>query len=272
VRKNLILIKLGGSVITDKGKPFTARRSVILRLGREIGAARGGLKNTDLVIAHGSGSFGHTVADKYQTQLGISSSINEKIRQRKIQGFAEVARAAREINRIVISEFLRVGLPAVSFAPLSFTYDGKTSEQFIKPVAQALEIGLLPVTYGDVVMAAKNGFCIYSGEKTLNLLARNFVKKYRKVRIIEAGDTDGVYDAGGKTIPLITPKNFSGFAKLITKSDTTDVTGGMLHKVEEALELAKKLGIETVIINGTVLNNLKRVINGEEVVLTIVRS
>jgi len=34
--KELTLIKLGGSLITDKGKPYTAEPQVIRRLAKEI--------------------------------------------------------------------------------------------------------------------------------------------------------------------------------------------------------------------------------------------
>ncbi|MFN8459248.1 MAG: hypothetical protein U0401_32125 [Anaerolineae bacterium] len=54
----LVLLKLGGSVITDKTKPFTARMDVIERLAQEINHAltdRGG--DLQLIIGHGAGSF-----------------------------------------------------------------------------------------------------------------------------------------------------------------------------------------------------------------------
>ncbi|KKU16180.1 MAG: hypothetical protein UX25_C0041G0012 [Candidatus Woesebacteria bacterium GW2011_GWC2_45_9] len=38
--KKLILIKLGGSVITDKTKPFTAKPKIIKRLALEIKGAK----------------------------------------------------------------------------------------------------------------------------------------------------------------------------------------------------------------------------------------
>ena len=61
-----MLLKLGGSVITDKTQPFTARTDVIERLAREIKNAldeRG--DDLQLIIGHGAGSFGHPLAEKY---------------------------------------------------------------------------------------------------------------------------------------------------------------------------------------------------------------
>src|SRR3989344_5770468 len=109
--KNLILIKLGGSVITDKSKPFTARETVIRHLAKTVRAEYID-KNTDLIIGHGAGSFAHVPAAKYQTQKGL-------INKNSIWGFCQTADAAVQINRIVIREFLKLKIPVASFAPLS---------------------------------------------------------------------------------------------------------------------------------------------------------
>ena len=287
VKKDLILIKLGGSLITDKNKPFTARKDVILRLGKEIKFALRKLKNTDLIIGHGSGSFGHSVASKYKTAEGLSGFRLKRppLRQGyegqagltrqdlyKIKGFPLVADAAVQINRIVVKELLGVSLPVVSFAPLSFSFNAVSAFQFIRPITRALEIGLIPVVYGDVVMDKKQGFCIFSGEKTLNLVASHLIGKYQNIRIIEAGDTDGVYDKNGKTIPVITPKSYPKIAKAIKESGSVDVTGGMLHKVKEAVELAKKCGVQTIIINGFKTGSVRKALTSELVLATLVRN
>jgi len=257
VKQKLTLIKLGGSLITDKSKPFTARQGQILRFAKEIKTALKSCKGK-LLIAHGSGSFGHTLALRYKTQLGI---INSK----SIKGFPLVADAAVKINRIVIENFLKVGLPTVSFSPLSFifTNNQKVSKHLTDQIKNALNIGLIPIVYGDAVMDTKMGFCIYSGEKTLNFLASVLKNDYKITKIIYVTDTDGVYDSQGKTISKITPNNFQKFRKSILGSQKTDVTGGMLHKVEESLKTAKKLKIPTYIINGNKKGNLKEAIFGK---------
>jgi len=107
--KELILIKLGGSLITDKSKPYSARNSVINRLAKEVKSALK-TKKARIIIANGSGSFGHSAASIYKTQEGI-------INKNSLKGFSVVADAAIQINRIVINEFLKFGLPVVSFSP-----------------------------------------------------------------------------------------------------------------------------------------------------------
>jgi isopentenyl phosphate kinase len=242
--RNLVLVKLGGSVITDKSKPFTARVEVINRLAKKIIKYKN--KNTDLIIGHGQGSFAHIPAARYQTQNGI---INSK----SIFGFAGVSEMAKRPNTILTQEFLKLKIPAVSFSPMSFLYtkETKLASFFIKHIQRALEIGLIPVIYGDVILdAGKRGFCIYSGEKTLDILANKLAKFYKKITINYYTDTSGVYDDNGKTVSLITPKNFSEIKKFLKGSRNTDVTGGMIHKVEESLAFVKKLNAEVYIMNG----------------------
>jgi len=262
--ERLILIKLGGSLITDKTKPLTAKVEIIKRLGKEIKEARKKFSGK-IIIGHGSGSFGHTVAAKYKTQDGI---FNKK----GVNGLALVADVAIQINRIVIQNFLKVGLPVFSLAPASFltAEDKNLKKSFIKPFYHLLKSGLIPVIYGDVILDQTKGCCIFSAEKTLNILTKNLKKEFNILKIIHCGNTDGVYDVNGKTIPVITRKSFQKFQKAIGKSNTIDVTGGMIHKVKESLEISP-LGIHSFIINGGKPGNLKKAILGEEVKGTLIK-
>lgn len=241
--KGLILVKLGGSLITDKSKPFTAKPEVIKRLALEIKKAKKKIA-ADLIVGHGSGSFGHTLASKYKTQEGL-------INKDSLRGFCLVSETAVDIDRIVLKEFLRAGLAVFSFSPATFIYSksDKLGDIFLSPIERALKLGLIPIVYGDVVYDKLKGFTIYSGEKTLDILARKLGRKYRETKVIQCGDTDGVYDEKGRTIPRIDEKIFVKLRALIGSSKATDVTGGMLHKVEESLNIAK-IGIPSLIING----------------------
>src|SRR3989339_311046 len=163
--KNLYLIKLGGSVITDKTKPFTAREKIISRLGKEI-KRKYINKNTDLIIGHGAGSFAHVPAAKYQTQKGI-------INKNSTWGFCLTADAAIEINRIVVKELLKLKMNVASFAPMSFMYEGKILNEHFK---KAFSLGIIPVIYGDTALDEKQGFHISSTEVILDRLAKKFAK------------------------------------------------------------------------------------------------
>jgi len=253
----LLLIKLGGSLITDKGKDFTAKPHVISRLAKEIGASQK-IFNGQIIIAHGSGSFGHSAAAKYQIKNGLTS-------HRSFVGLPLVADAAIQINRIVIKNFLAAKLPVVSFAPASFivAHNQHPKKVMANPLFLALEKGFLPILYGDIIFDQRKGFCIFSSETILGILAKEATSRFDEIRIIYCGDTDGVCNLDEKTIPVITPKSFRNLQRYVTGSKKTDVTGGMLHKVEEGLNLAKK-GINTLILNGNRPYELKKAILGQK--------
>jgi isopentenyl phosphate kinase len=258
----LLLVKLGGSLITNKGKDFCARPRVISRLGKEIKLAKKNFPGK-IIIAHGSGSFGHSVAAKFEIKDGF---VNNK----SLVGLPLVADAAIQINRIVMEQFLKLKLPVVSFAPASMVFSSNKKLRQInsKILYKALEIGMLPVLYGDVVFDEKQGFCIYSSEMMLSILAKEAQPNFSDIKIIYCGNTDGIYDSSGKTIPQITPRSFRKLKRFITGSDQTDVTGGMLHKAEESLVLAKK-GVETNIVNGNRVGELKKAILGKKTLGTM---
>lgn len=260
--KELILIKLGGSVITDKKRKFTAHGKTILRIAREIKKARKIINKTHFIIGHGSGSFGHTPAAKYKTKDGI-------INKDSVYGMALTEDAARRLNMIVVNNFLREKLPVFSFSPASFLVSDAeiNRESYLDPIKNALLTGAIPVVYGDVIMDTKIGCTIFSTEKVFSILAKELGRWY-KIRAIYCTDVDGVYDKNGKTIPVISGKNFDLVKKSILGAKGVDVTGGMLHKVEESLAILKKYDISTLIINGAKPGNLEKAIRNREVLGT----
>lgn len=261
--REITLVKLGGSLITNKSRPYTARPRVIERLAREIKMAWD--EGFRFLVAHGSGSFGHTSAAKYATAEGLKN-------KKSVYGLAVVQQDAIKINRIVNEIFLKVGLPVLSFIPSSFTIakNKKLTSIFTRPIVEALKIGALPLVFGDIILDKRLGCCIYSGETTLDNLIEPLSKEgYRIDKVIQCGNTDGVYDGQGKTVARITPRNFKKIAKELGNSAAIDVTGGMLHKVEECLKMAKR-GIDCLIINGETKGNLFKAITGKEAAGTLI--
>jgi len=243
MEKPALLIKLGGSIITDKQKPYVARLEHLRALSQILVRI-----HQPLIIAHGSGSFGHTSAAEYGGGHGYKDK----------WGVAKVSRDAMAINSIVMDSLLDAKIPAISLRPASLTIadTGELSEAFFTPVKLALSQGLVPVLYGDVIWDKAWQSTIFSGETILSYVAEYLIRSDVPVeQVIELCDTDGVLDSNKKTIPEIMPENWHKILSVFFASKTKDVTGGMQHKVEEALRLAKK-GIMTRIING---NNVKEV-------------
>lgn len=255
MKSPLLCIKLGGSVITDKKIPYSIRTTIVKNIAAELKKIK-----KPLLICHGSGSFGHTSAQKYGGKHGYSSQL----------GIATVARDAMAINKAMIDIFIDAGLPAVSFRPQSFLLaeNGRLKESFLSSLYEALAHGLIPVVYGDVIWDTKWKSTIFSGETTLHILCGYLKKFYEITRIIEFCDVDGVLDVHNHEIPQITTKNWNEVKKHIFEDGTTDITGGMKHKVERALT-SIQLGIQTIITNGNKRECVKKALNGHAVGTTI---
>ncbi|NMB57185.1 isopentenyl phosphate kinase family protein [Candidatus Beckwithbacteria bacterium] len=259
--KPIIFIKIGGSLITDKLKERTLKEEALEIICREIKLAMNSGKQ--LIIGHGAGSFGHFPATKYQTHKGI-------LNDQSYKGIAEVADVACELNRIVVKKLIDIDVNAVSFSPFSMI----TSQNFelktfcTESLEQALKLNLLPVLYGDQILDTEKGCTIFSTEKVLGYLALHLQNKgYNIERIIHCGQTNGVYDEQGETIELINTENFAQYKKVLGGSGGIDVTGGMIHKVEETLELARQ-GIPGLIIDGIEHGSLSKAIKGEKIIGT----
>jgi len=255
--QKIYCLKIGGSVVTDKAIPYTAKKDTI----RSIANALTTIKSP-LIISHGVGSFAHTSAAKYGGERGYTNR----------WGIAKVARDAQEINRIVMDIFLEVGLPAISFSPRSFllTEEGQFEKSFFEPIKEALKQKLIPVVYGDVIWDTVQKTTIFSGETTLHLLTR-YLKRhdFQVSKIIQLTNVDGVLDEKNKVIPEITHKNWIQMKAYIHQLQVADVTGGMGHKVEEALQMTK-YGVETVLLNGTT-SDFSGFLAGEKGKGTIIR-
>jgi isopentenyl phosphate kinase len=260
----LILLKLGGSVITDKTQPFTARLDVIERVATEIKNAldeRG--DDLRLIIGHGSGSFGHEAAAKYLTHQGA-------VRPDSWLGFAEVAAAAAQLNSIVLTALRRAGVPAIKFQPSASTRTRGEQLMYFEtfPLKEVLQHGLVPVVYGDVSVDANQGMSIVSTEKLFDNLARELSPD----RIILAGQVDGVYESDPLTRPeaelidSIDRSNWDEVEAMLSGSHGVDVTGGMFTKVRDMYRLTLAMPpMQAMIMSAETPGQLEAVLKGQMV-------
>ncbi|MFH1959355.1 MAG: isopentenyl phosphate kinase [Patescibacteria group bacterium] len=257
--QEIILIKLGGSIITNKEVPMMVREGYLQRLIEEIARARKETKSL-FILGHGQGSFAHVPALRYKT---IDGFINGD----SLIGMAITQDSAAKINRIVVEECLSQELPAVSFTfsntlvtknKKKQSWDGQVLEQY-------LFRGLLPVTYGDVIVDSAQGCTIWSTETIFSFLAQWLGQNtnYRVKKVVHVNEVAGVLDNDGQMIPEILMENMVEVKKAMTKTKGFDVTGGMWHKIEESLKLAKQ-GIEIFIISGLKKDNLYKVLTNQE--------
>lgn len=264
--KSVTLIKLGGAIITNKDIPMSLRHEVLTRLVSEIAQAR--KENPDMlfVVGHGSGSFAHVPASKYKTMEGF---INEE----SVLGMAIVSDSAAQLNRIVVHEFLKADVPAVSLLPSQclVTRSRKADSFFIEIFEEYIKHGLFPITYGDVLIDRSQGCTIWSTEEVLSFFAQKFNEKGWKVKqITHVTEADGVLNGNGQLIPELSSHNWPDVQQVITHTKGFDVTGGMGMKIQESLQLAK-LGIQSNIIGGLRAGNLYNALSGHDFIGTVVQ-
>lgn len=243
--KKLVLLKLGGSLITDKAKPMEAKKDIIETLAQQVASALKKDPNLQLLIGNGAGSFGHYAVITHHMQNGLNEP------QKNI-GFAQVQKAVAQLNRCIVDALIDAGVAAMSLQPsaMMIANDGVLQELPLTIIEAAFAHNIVPVMYGDILLDTKKGSTIASTELLLGAAAAAFVNNGHAVhKVIHNGVTQGVLDTHKKVIPYITRENLAEIKKLIYKTDGFDVTGGMLHKIEESLLLADK-GISSLIING----------------------
>jgi len=240
-----VLLKLGGSLITDKTRPGVARHAAIRRLAREIAAAARNPRVPRLLVGHGSGSYGHAAAADGGLTPGADAT-------HRLDAIARTQRRAADLHRIVVAALANAGARPFSFAPSSFlsAANGRVTGFFVEPIFEALDRGLLPVVYGDVVLDRRRGAVIVSTEELFLVLAKEAARRSRPIaRAVWLGETDGVRDDDGSTIARLSAAAALRIARRVMGASGVDVTGGMAIRLRAAGALAKA-GVASAIVDG----------------------
>lgn len=251
-----MIIKIGGSVISDKNVDYSFREDTIRRLAREIKEIE-----DDLILVHGGGSFGHPIARKFK--------IREKFSR---EGFAKIHCGMRKLNFMISRCFIEEGVHVVGVSPSSLVIlkKGKVHRISIETIRNMIELGIVPLLHGDVVLDSEKGADILSGDQIVSFLAKEF-----GMDVIFLTDVDGIYTKD--------PKKYDD-AKLIRELDgkfldkikleesylnSKDVTGGMKKKLEEIQKIVKYSNV--IVANGMRQNVIKLVLEGKGPYTTIER-
>ncbi len=258
VFKMLQILKLGGSVITEKSEHTTARLDSIKRLAGEIASARN-RKKFRLVLVNGAGSFGHAPVREYGLEEGIK---NEKTRL----GFTMVHKHVEDLNRILWDCLNEKGLVALPVHPASFvTQEDRKISRFDTAIIKGLlELDIIPLLYGDMVLDTRRGCSVISGDDIVPYLA----VRLGAPRILMGSDTDGIYDRdpkkfpGARLIQEINSENYKKVMEGLSGSSKTDVTGGMKEKVRKLVESLR--GTECVIYNAETEGLTEKALLGEK--------
>lgn len=239
--KKITLIKLGGSIITVKDKPLTPRPDIIEQLAIDVARYQAQNPDTHIILGNGAGSYGHYLVQQYGLKDGIKT-------REQVQGFCEVQNAVAELNRIVVKALLKQVLPVCTVQPsaIMVSQEAREKDIFLQSIAMMYVTGIIPVLYGDIILDTKLGCHIFSTEDLFHLLIQADMPIQEVIHITQV---DGVLDKQKQVIPEINEESWKEVQDAIYAPNGFDITGGMKHKIEAALEYAKK-GVETRIING----------------------
>jgi len=262
LKTEIIILKLGGSLLTDKNKPFSIRNEILEQSVEEIVGSK-----KKLIIVHGGGSFGHPVAKKY----GISNGFNKKIKN-QIYGLAKTHEVMVKLNSKIIGSFLEKDYPVVAVEPFSsFMRELKEIKvNNLKVIESILEIGVTPILYGDIILDSNNKFSIISGDLIIFELCKQ-LQKFRVSKVIFAIEKDGVFIEKDGAIKFLNEIRIDQIDELnlANLDKKIDVTGGIKSKLKLISEIGK-LGIPVQILNGLKKDYLIKGIMNENVKSTII--
>jgi isopentenyl phosphate kinase len=271
--KELIFLKLGGSLITDKTKPYTPRLDVMDDLALQIVTALQTHPDLRLVLGHGAGSFGHVPASEYHTRDGFQPQSTPLMHRKRDEteenywkGFAEVWYQAELLNRYVMDALHKAGVRAITFPPSAsvIASNGQVTVWETTPIRMALSAGIIPVIHGDVVFDEVRGGTILSTED----LFMHLTRALNPDRILLAGLEKAVwadFPERAKRIEKITPQSYKEISAGVGKTAAgADVTGGMETKVRQMLDLVRESSVTSVqIFSGEDAGNIVYALSGD---------
>ncbi len=245
----MLLIKLGGSIITNKKRALSPRRAAIGRIARVLRRVPG-----PVALVHGGGSFGHYWSVRYgmHTKPAIYDA----------RGVAVVKDSMASLNGMVTGALLKNGISPYVVPPDCLASGGRPAPRALAKVAEIAGAGLMPVTYGDAVWHGGKKSYILSGDRIMGMLARAM----RPRLCVFVTDVDGVYSdpATKEVIPEL------GGRRPILGGAGMDVTGGMGRKIDEARRIAGA-GLDVFFVNGNIPERILDAARGKKFTGTRVR-
>ena len=247
VKLRPIVLKLGGSVITDKTVPFKIRDEVIAEIAVEISK----VGRSDLVIVHGGGSVGHYLANKLNI-LGVKDP-------RPLDA-SYILLEMDKLTARIASHLVEKGVPALTVPTHAVSKAGEDGSVEIDEsvVRLALSLGYTPLMKGDVILGKKRPVDIVSGDKLASRLALSLGAE----RLVMCMDQDGIIGPDSKL--LVRVKLSEPYDQLLWPSEEgrMDVTGGLGAKLKE-LEPVVRAGTPVAFLSPLRANRLLNALSGK---------
>lgn len=267
-RKEVVVLKLGGSIVTYKSSDkVKVRKKLLKQIADEIKSALKDNPSIQLLLVHGAGSAGHVLAKKFDLKSGVKGDL------KKLQGALKIRENNQFLNLEILKIFSGAGLAVSSLHSGSSIIQNSDQITFFdsRLVEKSLENGCIPLMYGEMVFDEKLGMSVCSGDNIATHLANIFSAS----KIIYASDIDGIYDVDpylNKKAKLIKEVKLNKIEADISGSHNLDITGGLANKVNLIKEICgnKKLK-EVIIFNGFKKENFINILSGETENSTVIR-
>ncbi len=232
----MILVKLGGSVVTNKEKALSVRKRAVDAISKSMRRIK-----EPLVAVHGGGSYGHYWSVRYD--------MHTRPARYGAYGVSVVKNSMVELDRVIIDSMVRARLCPYCMPPAAFMRGDRAVPDRIREMGEIAGSGMIPVTYGDALWYGRKRSYILSGDRIMTHLARVL----RPRLAVFAVNVDGVYSDLGSGSLI---REIGGQSVRVSEAGM-DVTGGMGRKLEEAARISR-LGVPVFFVNG---NRPERIVN-----------
>ncbi len=267
MNREVTVIKLGGSLLTDKTKPYTYRKDVLENAAIEIKECMDEGLIDQVVLLHGVGSYGHPPVLQHKLHKGF-------IGEEQLLPLSETQESVGEFRHIIVKQLQQSGIPVCLMYPSSMMKADKMqiTDMYLDSLKGFLSVGMVPLLGGDILIDASMGWSVGSGDQMAVLVATELNAKH----LIFISDVKGIYDSDPKVDPdshLIEHIDLndldSALAKM-GKSGVVDASGAMKGKLKsiEPIKSQIKQGMNVALLSLMEPGTLKGFLKGEKVPAT----
>jgi len=229
---DLIIMKLGGSLITNKKseKP-ECHKNIMRKIANIISKS-----DKRIILVHGAGSYGHPIVKKYNIDSGIDGTEKQK------KAINKARKQLRDLNEILCNEIKETGMDCESVIPSETMLINENGELLKFPKEKFDDIlskGKLAITFGDIVNNKSESVGVLSGDTLLLKLAQEYTPRRTFFIMDYPGIVKGKLDSDNIKIYEEIDSNFVNNISITDQKNRPDVTGGLINKIRCALEISK---------------------------------
>lgn len=257
--KKLVIVKIGGSVLTDKTVTdrIAVQNDVVASLCTVLSQY---IDTHQFILVHGAGGHIHALAKQYDFSRGMMAHPDSHT------GLEILHATNQDLHAQFMAFSEQSSLPTVSVHSKDAVQQdqGSIVSIDIDPIKQAIEQEKIPVLYGEMVPDHSWEYSVCSGDTIISYLSKQLPVE----QVIFLTDVDGLFtsdphlDASAVLVPHISVSDaLSRETIVLDQSHYTDVTGGLRGKIESCQDLFTNPSLQSIhITNGNQATNLSNIL------------